>query len=422
MKSKINFQDINVKILTVEVIAFFMIILISMYLLNRHDPFEIKGNVSYFLLFLAVITLFYGILWGLLSLVLALPFLFYFYRPFPLDYFLFNLLMVLVFGEFYYYWRRSINKEEGKRKYIEEKFNDLRKNFFFLNLSHDQMEKSYVTKPVSIRSVIKEIKKLFILGDQPYDDLLSIISNLFKIEMASLFVKNHSKGSYENVAYIGKPLTLNLNDYLVEESLREKTIKYLPSILNKEIEISSEYLAVIPIFNSDNADAYEIFVIKEIEFTEYNEENLLLIYLFFYYFFESIENVNRLDKNIQAYVKIFDIDFLIEIKKLYKIWTKLKIDSSLLVLNFKDVTPAKKIYSFMEDKIRSLDMIVSLNNNKTILILLPFTPESGCKSFINNLNSSIMDQFGKAFLSDIKEDIVMIDNDPELILSGIVKE
>ncbi len=310
MKFKINFKDVNIKILTVEVILFFAAIVVAGYFLNRHDPMGIKGMTSYFLIFLTVITLFYGIAAGIISLILSLPILIYFYRPFPMHFFLFHLLMVLILGEFYFYWNRNIKKAEEKSEYVEEKFNELRKNFYFLKLSFDQIEKSYVTKPVTVRGMIQDIKKLFASGEKPYGEMINMASQLFKIERASLFIKSKSGGEYEDVGDIGEPVKLDLNDYLVEESFREKTLTYLPSILKNDKESHSEYLAVIPVFNSDIAEA--VFVIKDIAFIEYNKENLLLVYLFMFYFFENVKSVSGLSNNIKKYIKILDIDFLIE--------------------------------------------------------------------------------------------------------------
>ena len=417
MKIKINFKDVNIKILTVEVIIFFSVILTAGYFVNKHDPLGINSGISYFLIFLTVVTLYYGIAAGIISLILSLPALVYFYPHFPMHFFLFNLLMVLIMGEFYFYWSSNIKKAEEKSEYIEEKFNELRKNFYFLKLSLDQIEKSYVTKPVTIRGVVQDVKKLFALGGKPYKDLINMVSQLFKIERASLFILNNADGGYEDAADIGDPVELNLKDYLVEESFREKTLTYLPSILSRKKENSSEYLAVIPIFDSDNAVA--VFAVKDMAFTEYNKESLLLIYLFLYYFFEYIKSVNGLSEDIRAYINVIDIDFLMEMERLYKIWDKFKIESALLIFYVKDADSNKEFYSFMEDKIRNLDMIASVNNGKTIIILLPFTPKSGCKSFINRVDNGIIEKFGKTFLGNIGREINIINDEPGSLISNI---
>ncbi len=419
MKFKVNFKDVNIKILTVEVIIFFAAIVGSGYFLNRHDPFGIKGTANYFLIFLTVITLFYGIAAGIIALILSLPILIYFYNPFPMHFFLFNFLMVLILGEFYFYWNRSIKKAEEKSEYIEEKFNELRKNFYFLKLSFDQIEKSYVTKPVTVRGMIQDIKKLFVSGEKPYGEMINMLSQLFKIERASLFIKNGQREEYVDAGGVGKPVKLDLKDYLIEESFREKTLTYLPSILKNDEKKHSEYLAVIPVFNFDVPEA--LLVIKDIAFIEYNKENLLLIYLFMFYFFENIKNVNSLSHDAKKYIEVFDIDFLIEIERLYKIWVRFKIESSIIVFYVKEENYSKDFYSVIEDKVRNLDMIESTDNYKIVIVILSFTPKSGCKSFLSRIGIGIIDRFGETFYKDIRHEIYTIDKEPGTLIKNIIE-
>ena len=419
MKFKINFKDVNIKILTVEVILFFAAIITAGYFLNRQDPLGIKGTANYFLIFLTVITLFYGIAAGIISLILSLPILIYFYRPFPMHFFLFNFLMVLILGEFYFYWNRNIKKAEEQSEYVEEKFNELRKNFYFLKLSFDQIEKSYVTKPVTVRGMIQDIKKLFVSGEKPYGEMINMLSQLFKIERASLFIKSGPGEEYADAGDIGEPVKLDLKDYLIEESFREKTLTYLPPILKNDEKKHSEYLAVIPVFNSDVPEA--VFVIKDIAFIEYNKENLLLVYLFMFYFFENIKSVGSLSHNTKKYIEVFDIDFLIEIERLYKIGVRFKIESSIVVFYVKDENYSKDFYSILEDKVRNIDMIESTDNYKIVIVILPFTPKSGCKSFLSRVARGIIDRFGENFYKDIRQEIYTIDKEPGTLIKNIIE-
>lgn len=411
----LSFKDVSVKVLMAEVILFFAVILTAGYFFDRSNPLSIHGSVSYLLIFMAVVTLYYGIFAGLLGIIISVPALFYFYKPFPLDFFLFNLIMVLVFGEFYFYWSRNIKRLEEKNEYVEEKFNELRKNYFFLKLSYDQMEKSYVTKPVTIRGTIQKIKEIFAKKGASYEELVKTMAQLFNIERASLFVKDVS---FNRVAFIGEPIDIDMKDYLLMESLREKTVTYLPSILKEEH--SSEYLAVIPIFFIKD-EAKAVLLIKDISFTDFNRENLLLIHLFLFYFFESLDAASKISKNLAEYLNILDIDFLIEMNRLYNIWKKFKIDSTVVIYLIRGEEDNSEFASFMEDNIRNLDMINSTRkgNVSRFIILLPFTAKSGTKSFIDRVNDKITDKFGKTFLESIKQGTMSINKKPESLLDGI---
>ncbi|MFW0884943.1 PelD GGDEF domain-containing protein [Candidatus Acidulodesulfobacterium sp. H_13] len=416
MKASIlSFKDVSIKVLMIEVILFFAVILTAGYFFDRSNPLSIHGSISYLLIFMAVITLYYGIFAGLLGIILSVPALFYFYKPFPLDFFLFNLIMVLIFGEFYFYWSKNKKRLEEKNEYVEEKFNELRKNYFFLKLSYDQMEKSYVTKPVTIRGTVQKIKEIFAKKGASYEELIKTMAQLFNIERASLFVKDVS---FNRVAFIGEPITIDMKDYLVMESLRKKAVTYLPSILKEEH--SSEYLAVIPIFFMQD-EAKAMLLVKDISFTDFNRENLLLMHLFLFYFFESLDAASKISKSLAKYLNIFDIDFLIEMNRLYNIWKKFKIDSAAVIYLIHDEGDNSEFASFMRDNIRNLDMINSIRKGgvSRFIILLPFTAKSGTKSFTDRVNGKITDKFGKTFLEKIKQGTILISKEPEFLLDGI---
>lgn len=414
-----SYKDANIKILLVEVLLFFGAIFSSGYFLNNRDPLSIHGNASYFLIFLAVVTLYYGIFAGITGIILSGPLLYIFYKPFPLNFFLYNLLMILIFGEFHFYWIRTIKNVEEKNEYIEEKFEELRKNYFFLKLSYDQIEKSYITKPVTIRGEVQRLKKMIVGEKASYQDLLSIIAQLFSIERASLYV---SGSPMANVANIGEAIKLDMDDPLVMKSLEEgeygkESISYLPSILGEKEGNGSEYLAVIPVVLRDSVKA--ICLINQISFTEYTKDNLLLMHLFLYYSFQLMETLGSMGKDAIGVIDTLGMDFTAELDRLYKIWKKFRIESTIVAYTLDPEESRGKLFSFLEDKVRSLDMVSCFGDTNVILVLLPFTPVSGAKIFVQRIDSDISGIMGKTFQNRITKEILMVDREPENLKADI---
>lgn len=415
MDIKKLYHSVNIKILIIEVLFFYGMLLVVGYLLNQKYILGIKP-ISFLLVFLAVITLYYGIIGGLLSLAVSFLPLLYFYKTFPISFFLWNLLMVLIFSEFNFYWNRQIKKIKEENRYYQSKFDELRKSFFFLKLSHEQIEKSYVVKPVSIRSIIQKIKEKFVAEDGlHYDELIKLISNLFSIEKCSLHLK--TGGAFREIVNIGDSINFNSDDPLIKKVLEEKTASYMPLLLANK-ENGSQYLAVIPVVIENDIKA--IFLIESIPFMSYSKENMMLIDLFLNYSFEDMELLNSIKYEIKEYINSFDVDFLKEVFKLSKIWEKFKIESIIIAYFIKDKDYEDNFLNFMEGMVRSLDMVCYLKDKGVLLTLLPFTNNAGGKSFIIRLNNSILSMFGKTFLDDkIYQKTYVLKNNFNFIMAEI---
>ena len=416
MDIKKLYHNVNIKILIVEVLFFYVILFIVGYFLNQKYILGIKP-ISFLLVFLAVITLYYGIIGGLLSLAVSfLPILFFYKNAFPVSLFLWNLLMILIFSEFNVYWNRQIKKNQEENRYYRSKFDELRKNFFFLKLSHEQIEKSYVVKPVSIRNIVQKIKETFILEDgRHYDELIKLISNLFSIEKCSLYLK--TGGAFREAVNIGDSINFNSDDPLIKKVLEEKTASYMPVLLVNKGNVS-QYLAVIPVVIENDIKA--IFLIESIPFVSYSKENMMLIDLFLNYSFEDMELLNSIKYEIKEYINSFDVDFLKEVFKLSKIWEKFKIESIIIAYFIKDKDNEDNFLNFIEGMIRSLDMVCFVKDKGVFLTLLPFTNNAGGKSFSIRLNNSILSRFGKTFLDDkIYQKTYVLKNNFNFIMAEI---
>ena len=157
-KSK-KFLDRLHKFSYLETFILVIIYLIIGAVIDSKDVCMLHSQVSYMLILLSIVTLFHGFESGMLALSLLAIATLYFYPVFENQVFLVALMMTMIFGEFYYFWTKKIRKAEMDSNYQQLKLDELSKSFYALKISHDQLEKNYVVKPMSIRNSIAEIIK-----------------------------------------------------------------------------------------------------------------------------------------------------------------------------------------------------------------------------------------------------------------------
>jgi len=129
------------------------------YLVDAQDICILHSQVSYMLILLSIITLFHGFENGLFALAILAVAIWLFYPIFEYQSFLVALMMTMIFSEFHYIWTKKIKKAEIDANYRGLKLDELSKSFYALKISHDQLEKNYVVKPMSIRNSIDQILK-----------------------------------------------------------------------------------------------------------------------------------------------------------------------------------------------------------------------------------------------------------------------
>ncbi|MGC9351767.1 MAG: hypothetical protein ACP5D3_07235, partial [Sulfurovum sp.] len=127
------------------------------YLINPEDVCLLDYKVPYLVILLAVITLFHGFENGVFAVSIISFAIWIFYPSFQYVDFLIALLMTLIFSLFHYIWTSKIKKAQVEASYKSEKLSELSRAFYTLKISHDQLEKSYIIKPMSIRNSIKHI-------------------------------------------------------------------------------------------------------------------------------------------------------------------------------------------------------------------------------------------------------------------------
>jgi len=195
-----SLKDLGVKFIFVQVIVFVLLFTAVGYYLNPSDPLYLKSQVSPSLLLLLVLTLFYGFYWGVLSFIVELLIAKVVYVEIPIKILLWQLLNVLVAGEFRNYWASKLEEFKEKLNYYNDRIRRFATDSMILKVSHDQLEKHYLVKPVSIRSLMEKLKNSLLRnsrdalnGENPFSVLKQILETSFYVQDGELYSFKNDK-------------------------------------------------------------------------------------------------------------------------------------------------------------------------------------------------------------------------------------
>lgn len=353
------------------------------YLVDPHDPALIHYGLAYITFLMAIITLFHGISNGLFAVFCLAVAMKFFYPVFPTEAFLYEVVFVLVFGEFHYYWNRKIAQNKTKNSYLNTKLDELSNAFYMLKISHDQLEKNYVFKPMSLRNSIRLIKEAYVEKKDYFKDFLLVLQKSFSVTQAELYaVKNESLYSVYDEARLNE---IKISDPMLETALLKKRPVYVSS---KDVKNNSRYLAVIPAVLQ--GEVRGVLLVEKMPFLSFNKDMLISISILVTYF---LEELGKWELIRQAGQKngLVNNEFYFELMRLNKIYTEHEVNSTILILKTKDSLFAHMLLKKTQENLRSLDMVSAHTSQgyEVLGILFPFADQASAQGFLDRLFSRL---------------------------------
>jgi hypothetical protein len=403
----------------IETIIIVSIYLLVGYAINPDDICILDGEISYILILLAIITLFHGFENGMLTLAILAMAIWLTYPLFQYVEFLVALLMTMIFSEFHYYWTQKIKNAEINAEYRGTKLDELSKAFYSLKISHDQLEKNYVIKPMSIRNSIEYIitKHQEIDNNQEIEDkkqayyknFLLLLEKSFNVSSAAIIYKLDDD-SREYINEKNSKIVLNskteaididtlFGDHLVDKSIERGTAIYISDAVGEpttNTDSNSPYLAAIPAMNKGKATA--VLVVKKMPFMSFNREVLTSISILLEYFSVEIHKKDLLCVKEELRV-IKDEVFRFEYYRLKNLYDNYKVNSINLVLRIDNELQAIRIYEKIEKMLRSLDLVTMVQENDLyyITLLFPLHDKAAALGYLNRLLNSLDEEKDKNF-------------------------
>ncbi len=401
------------------------LIIVTLYLavgfvINSNDICLLGYKVPYLVILLAVITLFHGFENGIFAVSVISLAIWAFYPSFQYVDFLIALLMTLIFSQFHYYWTSRIREAEVDSSYKSDKLSELSRAFYTLKISHDQLEKNYVIKPMSIRNSINHIiaaNEKILLDENIKDkeraynkNFLELIEKSFSMQSGLILYlkenKPHQTFNEENTDLISINIQESLNiekifkNYLVDKAIARKSPVYVsdeygePSTFSDETD--NKYIAAIPAVL--NGKVVSILVIEKMPFMFFNRENLTSITILHEYF--SIENKkSSMSISLKGFELLEDKDFKFEIARLQNLNKNFKVNSVILVLRIDNELQTARVYQKVESMLRSLDMIALVHNDDYfyITLLLPLHDKAAAAGFLKRVQNNLTQEKDQNF-------------------------
>jgi hypothetical protein len=369
-----------------EVIGITVAIMAIGYFVDVKDPLLIHYNFSFLILWLAVVTLFYGLTMGLVMWIVfaIVSSVLYIDDNIFIFTLLENLFFVFLFGLFFSNLHKEIDKYKIKTQYLQLRLKELTNAFFTLKISHDKLESIYIIQPASIRFVISEIleSNKHSTPKESADNTLKILKKFFGVNSAMIYrVKRDSlRGQFASIGDIDRP---SLNDKLIYESIIQKRAMYLDDLDDRE---QTEYIYAVPFLDKRDS-VVAILIIKDIPFLFYNKDTILKISVSFNYIWTEYKKRASL-KRIEQKRDIFYIegedkykrqdivDFKIEVERLTNVLDGYNIDSRIYSIYTKNKYLNKEITDFLyqNELFEILDQYISIKcgNRYIHFILFPF--------------------------------------------------
>ncbi len=388
------------------------------YLINPHDICMLNSKASVLMILLTIVTLFHGFENGFLSLGIISAFMWFFYPIFPYLDFLVLLMMTLIFSEFHYFWTTKIKAAQIQSAYNTVKLDELSKAFYSLKISHDQLEKNYVIKPMSIRNSIEKIIALNKNSSSEtdidannklyYENFLTMLAKSFSVVSARvLYIKQDSqekelthKNTLVSKNSNSKTYTTEelLADTLVDKSLTKKQPIYVSDDLGTPSQQGqvSNFIAVIPSVIDEKV--ISLLIIDEMPFMSFNKENLTSIAILLEYFSLEILEKNRLELHDEIPI-VSDKKFRYEYSRMQYLYQKFNVDSILLVLRINNELQTLRVYEKIRKMLRSLDLVtlVEYEGLYYVTLFFPLHDKSAALGYLNRLNNSLDEEKDRNF-------------------------
>lgn len=374
-----------------------------------NDPFYLSGPIPWVAFAPILCSLFYGTFKGALSLSILVGLLIW-HQPTPIleslpirEYIAGISTITLLTGIFSSYWFSRILHVEHLNLYVREHLEALSREYYMLRVSHDRLEYAYIAKPTSMRDVFYQIQQNMQHSQNPLSPeagqkLLGLFTQFCSINSA-VFCEYHTRMQQPHlIAHLGENFQIDLDDPLLKKALKEKVTAYT-SISEIELRYKSQYLAVIPLLNTD-MEYMGFIVIKDMGFWGLTHDNLEVLSVLAAYFAIQFSAVQTAENCLRSFPEC-PAQFAQELERMVYLWKYYKVKSSLICLVVPEITEQNNIIYSLQQQKRSLDCTwifsptVTQKSAKFFITLMPLTSMEGINGYYTRLTSWLKHTFSQ---------------------------
>ncbi|MBT1071851.1 PelD GGDEF domain-containing protein [Pelotalea chapellei] len=389
-----------------ETVIITALFLIGGYYFNSDDPFFIQAQFPWIWFGPLLIALRYGIGPGITSVViisiawLVLQHQGVLKEDFPTEFILGGTLLTLISGQFSTIWHQRLRRSDQLSSHAAERIEQLSRAYFMVRLSHDRLEQNLISRPVTLRDAMLDLRNLLAqhagqLDRETTGALMSILIHYCSLESAALYPAD-SKGRLqeEPITTCGKGAPLAANDLLLLSAMESGHTAYQAVNRLQETE-SSAYLVAAPLRTSKGA-LLGMLLITEMPFLALQRETLQILGVLLAYAADHADSALEA-RPILAYLPDCPTVFAAEMVKMVRLRRDLDISSALVTVCIKPDTRLDEICTALERQQRGLDHSWRRNVGWGVQFttLMPFAGPASIEGYQARLNELLRKQFGK---------------------------
>lgn len=403
----------------IESVILSVTLIVVCYFLNAQDPLMLHASFPWVWLLPVLIGLRYGLLGSSITIAIYVVVMYLTVKYLYFDWssyrawFLGGSLTTIICNEYYAYWHRKQYKIVKKSDYLANRLESLSRAYSAMRISHDRLEESLITKPVTLRGAITELRTILtqhhgILNESSAALLMAILANTSMIGKAGLYLFNKKELNINPIGSIGKAESLITNDILVTRCLKTHDTFYVAINTLDENDVS-HYLAVVPMMTADN-HLLGLLAVTELPFSGMTDESLRIMTLLMAYFADELYAT----KESLAITKVYPdcpSFFAAELLRLQHLYKISGIDSTIFIYTFHDDKQGHRLRKTIKQQIRGVDVYWERDTAKglQLLILMPLTLNGMVESYIARISTKIKLEFNHSLqdsVSSMKHDLI----------------
>ncbi|MCE1225090.1 MAG: GAF domain-containing protein [Geobacteraceae bacterium] len=420
--------------LWLETAALTLLLPLAGFLLNRDDPFFIKAEFPWLWFGPLLVALRYGIAPALTSV--ALVALFWFGAvalglvagAFPLHFMLGGALLALLAGQFSSSWATRLRRSDQLSRHASERFQQLSRAYFMVRHSHDRLEQNLVSRPVTLRQAMMELRRILVerggeVGSELATELMVILAHYCSLSSAAIYAVQQGRPATVPLAQCGQGAVCDPDDLLVRSALESGTTAYQAANRLGRSQQSS-YLVVAPLCTSSGR-VLGLVLVSDMPFMALHRETLQILGVLLAYAADHIEAVEIAGNLITIYPDCPTV-FGAELVKMTHLKRDLDVVSTLVVISLHPGPRLEELCLILERQQRGLDhgWRRELGWGVQFVTLMPFSGPAALEGYQARLNEVLKSQLKMTLQSSgISLRYAMISGDePAVQLANLLTE
>ncbi|MGE3258907.1 MAG: PelD GGDEF domain-containing protein [Geobacter sp.] len=372
-------------------------------LLNREDPFFVHAEFPWIWFGPLLVALRYGMGPGLGSVaLLALAWLAGSISglsngTFPLHFMLGGALLALISGQFSSVWTTRLRRSDQLSRHASERFQQLSRAYFMVRHSHDRLEQSLISRPVTLRQAMMELQRMLVekggaVSPELAGELMVILAHYCSLTSAAMYAVRDGKPDTVPLAQCGQGAPCKPDDLLLRSALESGTTAY-QAVNRLSDGQHSCYLVAAPLVTS-SGKLLGVLLVSDMPFMALHRETLQILGVLLAYASDHVEAASIAGTLITVYPDC-PVVFGAELIKMVRLRRDLDVISTLVVINLKPGPRLEEICQVLERQQRGLDHVWkrTLGWGVQFVTLMPFSGPAALEGYQSRLNQALKKRF-----------------------------